>query len=123
MSTIHEVSPSESLALLQKGALLVDVREPHEVAKKSFDVPDIMMISLRQLEKRFKEIPVNRKVVVACRSGSRSEMATRFLLDHGYSKAVNMQYGIVGWEREGLPLISEQKEKTGSLFKRMFKSA
>lgn len=121
MSNIHEASPRASLALIQKGTLLVDVREPYEVAKKSFDVPDIMTIPLRQLEKRFKEIPVNRKIVVACHSGSRSVMATRFLMDHGYSKAVNMQHGIVGWEREGLPLKTEQKQKTGSWFTKMFK--
>jgi len=121
MSNIHEVSPGASLALIQKGALLVDVREPSEIAKKSFDVPDIIMIPLRQLEKRFKEIPVNRKVVVACRSGSRSEMATHFLVDNGYSKAVNMQNGIIGWEREGLPLRTEQKQITGSWMTRMLK--
>jgi len=121
MSNIREVSPKASLELIQKGSLLVDVREPHEVAKKSFDVPDSMMIPLGQLEKRFKEIPLNRKIIVACRSGSRSVMATHFLMDHGYSKAVNMQYGIVGWEREGLPLKTEQKQKTGSWFMKMIK--
>jgi rhodanese-related sulfurtransferase len=120
MSNISEVSPTASFALIQKGSLLVDVREPSEIAKKSFDVPDIMMIPLRQFEQRFKEIPVTRNVVIACRSGSRSVMATRFLIDHGYSKAVTMQHGIVGWERDGLPLKREAKQKNGSLLMRMF---
>ncbi|MEI6638916.1 MAG: rhodanese-like domain-containing protein [Chlorobium sp.] len=122
MSNIREVSPTASFALMQKGALLVDVREPSEIAKKSFDVPDIMMIPLRQLEQRYQEIPVNRKVVLACRSGGRSGIATRFLTDHGYSKAVNMQHGIVGWERDGLPLKREAGQKTGSWLKQMFNS-
>ncbi len=114
MSAIREVSPTDALAMIQKGALLVDVREAHEIAGKSFDVPNVMQIPLREIEKRYKEIPVKRQVVVACRSGNRSLMALRFLTNHGYNKAVNMQSGISRWERDGLPIKRSQKQKPGS---------
>ena len=120
MNNTHEVSPTNALALIQKGALLVDVRESNEVAKKSFDVSNIMQIPLRDLQKRFQEIPLDRKVIVACHSGNRSFMATRFLMNHGYTQAVNMQQGIVRWEKEGLPIKSELKQKSGSRLKRFF---
>ncbi len=120
MRNTKEVSPTQALALIQKGALLVDVREPSEVSKKSFDVSNIMLIPLQELKMRFREIPVDRKVIIACHSGSRSIMATRFLMDNGYNKAVNMQHGMVHWEKEGLPIKNELKQKNGSWLKKFF---
>ena len=46
MNNNHEVNPAKALAMIQKGALLIDVREPNEVSKKSFDVSNIMLLSL-----------------------------------------------------------------------------
>ncbi len=120
MSNTHEVTPTKALAMIQKGALLVDVREPKEVAKKSFDVSNILLIPVRELKKRFQEIPVDRKVVIACHIGNRGLMATHFLMNQGYTKAVNMQQGIVRWEKEGLPVKSVLKQKTGSWLKQLF---
>ncbi len=120
MSNTHEVTPTKALAMIQKGALLVDVREPKEVARKSFDVSNILLIPVRELKKRFQEIPVDRKVVLACHIGNRGLMATHFLMNQGYTKAVNMQQGIVRWEKEGLPVKSVLKQKTGSWLKQLF---
>ncbi len=118
MGNSHEVAPTKALELIQKGALLVDVREPKEVAKKSFDVSNIIQIPLRDLQKRFQEIPLDRKVIIACHSGNRSSMATRFLMNHGYTQALNLQHGIIRWEKDGLPVKSELKQQSGSLLKR-----
>ena len=121
MNNTHEVSPAKALAMLKKGALLVDVRQPKEVVKKSFDVPDVINIPVGELNKRFQEIPVDRKIIIACHVGSRGSMATRFLISQGYSKAVNMQQGIVRWEKEGLPVKSGAKQKSGSWLMQILK--
>jgi rhodanese-related sulfurtransferase len=120
MSKIREVTPPAALSLIQKGALLVDVREPYEIAGKSFDVPDIMLIPVREIEKRYKEIPANRQVIIACRSGNRSLMALRILTSHGYKKAVSMQTGISGWSRAGLPIKQKQKQPPFAWLLRLF---
>ena len=121
MNKTLDFNPKAALALMQKGALLVDVREPHEVEKKSFDVPNILLIPFSVFENRFKEIPADRQLIIGCRSGHRSMMATRFLINHGYSKAVNMQRGIVCWENEGLPIKKAEKEKNGSWLLQQFR--
>ena len=121
MNKIPEVTPTKALAMIKKGALLVDVRQPKEVARKSFDVSEIMLIPVGDLKNRFQEIPVDRKVIIACHIGNRGLMATRFLMNNGYSKAVNMQQGIVRWEKEGLPVKSEPKQNNGSWLMQMFK--
>jgi rhodanese-related sulfurtransferase len=120
MKNMLEVTPAKAFAMIQKGALLVDVREPGEVDRKSFDVPEIMLIPLRQLETRYKEIPADRQVIIACHSGSRSIMASRFLMNQGYKKAVNMQSGIARWAAEGLPLKEKEKQKTSLWLSQLF---
>ena len=112
MMNMREVTPTKAYAMIQKGALLVDVREPGEVDRKSFDVPEILQIPLRQLEQRYQEIPADREVIIACHSGSRSIMASRFLMNQGYKKAINMQSGIARWGAEGLPLKEKQKQNS-----------
>ena len=114
MNNTQEVSPMTAFSMIQKGAILVDVREANEVARKSFDVSDVMLISLSAIKKRFQEIPVDREVIIACNLGNRSMMALRFLMSQGYSKAVNMQHGIVRWEKDGLPLKKQPKQNAGS---------
>ena len=109
MSKIKDVNPSTALSMIRKGALLVDVREGREVEQLAFDVPDVLVVPLSRLENRVAEIPSDRKVIVACKSGNRSQVAARILLNHGYGQVLNMQYGILGWSREGLPVKSEPK--------------
>ena len=120
MKNMREVTPTKAYAMIQKGALLVDVREPGEVDRKSFDVPEILQIPLRQLEQRYQEIPADREVIIACHSGSRSIMASRFLMNQGYKKAINMQSGIARWGAEGLPLKEKQKQNTSQWLSQLF---
>ena len=120
MKNMREVTPTKAYAMIQKGALLVDVREPGEVDRKSFDVPEILLIPLRQLEQRYQEIPADREVIIACHSGSRSIMASRFLMNQGYKKAINMQSGIARWGAEGLPLKEKQKQNTSQWLSQLF---
>ncbi len=120
MMNMREVTHTKAYAMIQKGALLVDVREPGEVDRKSFDVPEILQIPLRQLEQRYQEIPADREVIIACHSGSRSIMASRFLMNQGYKKAINMQSGIARWGAEGLPLKEKQKQNTSQWLSQLF---
>jgi rhodanese-related sulfurtransferase len=121
MTKIKDISPTAALALTRKGVLLVDVRQPHEVAKRSFDVPDLLLIPLNTLELRFREIPPERQVIIACNSGNRSLVAARFLADHGYRKVMNMQYGISRWEKEGLPVRRKPNQNPFSWLLQMFR--
>ena len=114
MKNAVEVCPTTALDMIEKkGALLVDVREMDEVAEASFDVPGIMLIPYSDFEERFREIPADRDVIIGCHIGERSLMATYFLMNHGYEKVSNMQYGIVRWAEKGFPMKGELKRKIG----------
>lgn len=109
-----EVCPTTTRRLLGEGALLVDVREPSEVAAFAFDVPDVFNIPLSELEQRWNEVPHDREVVLVCDTGARSLKATYFLQFHGYSNVSNMGGGIVKWSIKGFPVKGQRAGDSGS---------
>ncbi len=99
------VSVDEAYALTQKGVLLVDVREPDEVAAVAYRVKNYRNIPLSQLESRLGEIPQDRPVVLACRSGGRSQRAYEMLTARGFRNVINMEGGLLAWEAHNLPVV------------------
>jgi rhodanese-related sulfurtransferase len=63
-------------------------------------------VPLAELAERTGEIDPERPVVLYCRGGTRSTMATDALADAGFD-AAKLSEGIVGWDEEGLPLEPE----------------
>lgn len=100
---VKEICPTRTFKAITQGALLVDVREMEEINELSYDVKDILHIPLTEFEDRYKEIPKDRDVVMVCRGGSRSLRAAGFLINHGYDRVVNMQFGIIRWVQKGFP--------------------
>ncbi len=71
---------------------LLDVREPAEVEEEP--MPGALHIPVGQLRERLGELPREQEIHVLCRSGQRSYIATRILLQHGY-KARNISGGML----------------------------
>lgn len=104
LNEAREVCPTTTRRLIKEGALLLDVREPSEVELFAFDVPDVVLIPMSELEQRWSEVPRDRDVVVVCEVGVRSLKATYYLQFHGYTRVSNMGGGIVKWARKGFPV-------------------
>jgi len=99
-----EVSRDEARKLVDEGAQLLDVRADHEW--EAGRIAGAAHVPLPELPQRLGEIDKDRPVVVYCRGGNRSAMATDALTDAGY-EAVKLSEGIVGWSDEELPLEPE----------------
>jgi len=99
-----EVSREEARKLIDEGAQLVDVRADHEW--EAGRIADASHVPLPELPQRLGEIDKDRPVVVYCRGGNRSTMATDALAEAGYD-AHKLSEGIVGWSEEDLPLEPE----------------
>lgn len=106
---VRNVSPAQSQAMKNDGALLLDVREPYEFAETH--APGSTLIPLGQLEARLKEIGAytNKTVVVICRSGQRSARAAALLAKHGFSAVHNVSGGMNAWSAAGLPVVAPGK--------------
>jgi rhodanese-related sulfurtransferase len=100
----REVSREEARKLIDEGAQLVDVRADHEW--DAGHIGGAKHVPLPELPQRTGEIDKDRPVVVYCRGGNRSSMATAALNEAGYD-AVKLSEGIVGWSEEDLPLEPE----------------
>lgn len=103
----REVCPTTTRRLLAEGALLVDVREPDEVAAVGFADCDVLTIPMSEIEARWSEIPRDRDVILACAVGQRSLKATYFLMYQGYDRVANMQFGMKRWVARGFPVTGD----------------
>jgi rhodanese-related sulfurtransferase len=96
------------------GALLIDVRELHEFVEVRAE--GSLLLPLSQLLVRHRELPMDRPLLMICRSGGRSAQATAFLLAAGWSDVTNVAGGTIGWLTAGLPVragLPEPGEELG----------
>jgi len=100
-----EVSRDEAQKLIEDGAQLVDVRADHEW--EAGRIAGAKHLPLAELAERTGEIDKERPVVLYCRGGTRSTMATDALSEAGFN-AVKLSEGIVGWDEADLPLEPDE---------------
>jgi|GEM_PF-363092 rhodanese-related sulfurtransferase len=81
--------------------LLLDVRTPEEFV--SGHIRGSVNIAVEELEQRLSEIPRDQMVIVYCRSGRRSEIASGILSTAGYTQIRDLG-GINAWIDAGLPV-------------------
>jgi rhodanese-related sulfurtransferase len=101
---VPEVGAAEGAALVDAGAVLLDVREPDEW--QAGHAPDAVFIPLGEIEARAGELPRDRHVVAICRMGGRSARATQFLNGAGYD-VVNLAGGMRAWAAAGLAVTTD----------------
>lgn len=85
--------------------LLLDVREPSEIAQSA--IPGILPIPLAELPGRLEQLDstdAEQLIAVICRSGGRSARATAFLLSNGFN-AANVQGGMLAYVAEVDPTL------------------
>jgi len=78
--------------------VLVDVREPHELAISR--LPHALHVPLREVPVRAAELPRERTLVLMCHKGSRSAKALEILRGRGFTRLFNLTGGIDAWSRE-----------------------
>lgn len=98
------ISARDAKALLDanKNIYLLDVRTPQEYSQGK--LAGSVLIPIGEFERRIREVPKNRTIVVYCAVGSRSKPVANFLSQQGYKDVYNMSDGIVGWYRNGFPI-------------------
>lgn len=105
---VPEITPQELHERLEADddVVLVDVREPFEIAIA--DLPDHgqLRIPIREFAARYSELDSGDEVVIYCRSGARSAQATRFLLAHGFEHVLNLEGGVLGWKEHVDPSLT-----------------
>ena len=78
---------SDMPRLIEKGAVVVDVRSPSEFQQGSR--PGSINIPLNEINARSEQLDKNKTVVLCCASGSRSGMAVGILKKNGFKNVIN----------------------------------
>jgi rhodanese-related sulfurtransferase len=94
----------QALACIQKGALLVDVREDFEIAIKDFGIAGKTGSPLSDIEHLINTLARENSIIIADCVGLRSKEAALQLLARGFTRVANLVGGISQWERDGLPM-------------------
>ena len=102
---VHDLTPLEvSQGMAEGRYLLVDVREPNEVAVEAY--PGAVMVPLSSLDPKGIPDPQGKQVVFACRSGKRSVTASLAAQAGGFAYDKHLAGGILAWKAAGLPTKS-----------------
>lgn len=101
------VAPRDLQHRLERGdnVRVLDVREPSEWEEGH--VAGAAFIPYRELPKRMGEVPGGAPLAVTCGSSSRSPVAVSLLERAGFSHLINVDEGMGGWNRAGLPTTQD----------------
>ena len=99
---VHDLSAADVAAGITEGRyLLIDVREPNEVAAEAY--PDAVVLPLSSFDPQDIPDPQGKTVVFACRSGRRSVTASLAAQAEGLAYDKHLEGGILAWKAAGLP--------------------
>jgi rhodanese-related sulfurtransferase len=96
----YEISAAEAAALLkEKGARLIDVREPWEFATARIE-GSVEMRMGEVAARAHQELDPEERLVVVCHHGVRSMSVTVWLRNQGFEQAQSLRGGINAWSAD-----------------------
>jgi rhodanese-related sulfurtransferase len=99
---VHDLTPEDVSKGMSEGRyLLVDVREPNEVAAEAY--PGGVVVPLSSFDPAAIPDPQGKEIVFACRSGKRSVTASLAAQAAGLSHDKHLAGGMLAWKAAGLP--------------------
>lgn len=109
---IENLTPTQVMEELSKGATLIDIREKEETQENG-SIPGSVLAPRGMLEFYADEtLPYHRpefdkqkRIILHCASGGRSALAAKTLKEMGYEKVAHLDGGIKAWKEAGLPMV------------------
>ena len=99
---VQDLTPEDvSKGMADGRYLLVDVREPNEVAVEAY--PGAVVVPLSSFDPHAIPDPQGKQVVFACRSGKRSVTASLAAQVKGLAYDKHLAGGMLAWNAAGLP--------------------
>jgi len=95
-STSSEIQCSDTkTAIAQRGAILIDVREPYEYTEAHLESAILIPLNTLSVESlQSHGIQKDDEIITQCRSGNRSMQAQKLLTNLGYTNVKSLSGGI-----------------------------
>ena len=97
-NVVKSVDWDKALEMIAAGAVFVDVRNPPELNEGY--APNAVNIPLPELKQRMGELAKDKDLLIYCRSGRRSDAATRILMEQGYDRVYNVLGGYLAYPKK-----------------------
>jgi len=101
----REVFSSEASELIANlHPVVLDVRTAKEY--EDGHLANSILIPVQEIQHRLAELEdhKDKPIFVYCRSGNRSTVAAKVLVDNGFTNVVNLRRGIRDWQKSGFPV-------------------
>ena len=102
----RELTAAEAARFLEREKpIILDVRTPREY--KQGHLAQAVLIPVQELQRRLAELSAyrDREILVYCATGNRSTVASKIMIDKGFTRITNLRYGIVDWQRREYPVV------------------
>jgi rhodanese-related sulfurtransferase len=96
------ISVDEAKEMMNDGAAVIDVREPHEYS--GGHVPNASLIPVNSVFARREELPKDQDLIFVCAVGQRSALACEMAAATGLTRLFNLEGGTEAWINAGLPV-------------------
>ena len=108
-SGVHNISVEQLKKMMKnKDFTLVNVHIPY-----AGEIPDTdVFIPFNEIEKEKNKLPAdkNSKIVLYCRSGNMSAIASKTLVDMGYTSVYDVTGGMRAWKSTGYQLLDKSNK-------------
>ncbi|WP_421920893.1 rhodanese-like domain-containing protein [Marinifilum sp.] len=78
--------------------LLIDIREPHELAKQG--LKNSIHIPMGDIQNRIPTLPKDKDIIIFCHLGFRSKQVRNYLRKIGFHKTAHLKGGLCSWNRQ-----------------------
>lgn len=105
--SISRLNAAQVSELINENHVFVDVREISEIQQSRFIINNLKILPLSELGEKFSSVlPVDKSVpiILLCRGGGRSLKAASYLENQGFQNLINLEGGILQWEKDGYPI-------------------
>lgn len=116
--TLGELSPKEFTDAQKNGSIVIDIRRQEEWKETGIIKGSQMITAFTKDGKIHQDFPkkffdlidgVDVPILLYCRTGNRTGMLGKALIDQlGYTNVSHLSDGIVGWKKQGLPIVDLQ---------------
>jgi rhodanese-related sulfurtransferase len=104
-TSAQQISAADAVRLINRGALVIDVRKPDEFAAGHIvNARNVELDKLAQGDDAVKK-QKDKILLTVCDSGTTAGRAADLLRKAGYQNVFNIRGGLSGWRSENLPLV------------------
>jgi len=102
---LTHVSAADAVRLINKGALVIDVRKSEEF--QSGHIVNARNVELAKIQSEADPIhkQKNKVLLTVCANGATSGRAAMLLRKAGYPSVFSLKGGLTGWRAENLPIV------------------